>query len=437
MGVVSTPKTQGLKALAVASFSLGAGSVADPNAFIRGQYGSRRSRRHDQRAFGWVMMLSALAEFACFLLFLRGVAVVMRRDDLARAVVTYMITVGAVIGLAVISSVILMFAGMMAAFTVGAVARQHAKRRERCGRLCCRGLRRASPHGRGRAGLVHPLRISALPGAFRRGPLAQQELTWPLLSPLVLRATGRCAFPTIWSASASVVRRVKRSFTPPPRPRLPRRNPAPDPERPLWKNLQLELDNGDPNNPGGKPAAEPRPRKPGLTGAVEVGLPEAKEDAAPKSPPPESPPSRRTPFPTPREEDDEDYGPAGRSRYRRELPRRDSEPHRGSLIMVLGIVSLSFIALSMCYGLGILVGLPLGITAWVLGSGDLRKIKNNEMDPEGLGMTQAGWICGIIGTCLHSLLLLTCGGFIAFILVAQANVAPQPRPMFRRRRRRG
>ena len=119
--------------------------------------------------------------------------------------------------------------------------------------------------------------------------------------------------------------------------------------------------------------------------------------------------------------DDEDYRQSGRSRYRRELPRRDSEPHRGSLILVLGIISLVFVFLSMCYGLGVLVGLPLGITAWVLGNGDLRKIKNNEMDPEGLGMTQAGWICGIIGTILHSLVLLTCGGFITFILLMQGQ----------------
>jgi predicted Zn finger-like uncharacterized protein len=207
---------------------------------------------------------------------------------------------------------------------------------------------------------------------------------------------------------------------------------APDPQKPLWKNLQLELDNGDPNNPEDKPAPEPRPRKSGLTGAVEIGLPEAKDEAAPKSAPrSEAPPSRGEPFAAPREmEDDEDYGPSRRSRYRREMPRRDSEPHRGSLIMVLGIISLSSLFLNMCYLLGVLVGLPLGITAWVLGSGDLRKIKNNEMDPEGLGMTQAGWICGIIGTILHSLILLTCGGFITFFLVAQANNVPPPRPVF-------
>ncbi len=96
--------------------------------------------------------------------------------------------------------------------------------------------------------------------------------------------------------------------------------------------------------------------------------------------------------------------------------------------MVLGIISLACLFLSMCYGLGVLIGLPLGITAWVLGSGDLRKIKNHEMDEEGQGMTLAGWICGIIGTVLHSLVLLTCGGLITFALLLGANTPPPRAP---------
>jgi predicted Zn finger-like uncharacterized protein len=208
------------------------------------------------------------------------------------------------------------------------------------------------------------------------------------------------------------------------------------PERPLWKNLQLELDKGDPINPDSAPAPASPPRRPGLSGAVEVGRSEADDEASPRpTRPPEAPPSRepRPPSSEPREEsddDDEDYRQTGRSRYRRDLPRRDSEPHRGALILVLGIISLVFVFLSMCYGLGVLAGLPLGITAWVLGNGDLRKIKNQEMDEEGLGMTQAGWICGIIGTILHSLVLLTCGGLITFLLVAQGNIGSAPKPVF-------
>ena len=100
------------------------------------------------------------------------------------------------------------------------------------------------------------------------------------------------------------------------------------------------------------------------------------------------------------------------------------------LILVLGVVSLVTVFLSFCYGLGTLVGIPLGITAWVLGHGDLRKIKNREMDEEGLGTTQAGWICGIIGVILHCLILLTCGGIIAFFLIMGANSGASTKPGF-------
>ena len=63
------------------------------------------------------------------------------------------------------------------------------------------------------------------------------------------------------------------------------------------------------------------------------------------------------------------------------------KPHRGTLILVLGI-------------LGLVVCAPLAIAAWVMGSGDLKQIDAGTMDPSGRGTTQAGKICGIIGTIL-------------------------------------
>jgi hypothetical protein len=62
-------------------------------------------------------------------------------------------------------------------------------------------------------------------------------------------------------------------------------------------------------------------------------------------------------------------------------------PHRGALILVLGI-------------LGLIVCGPLGIAAWVMGSGDLKEMDAGTMDPSGRGITQAGKICGIIATIL-------------------------------------
>ncbi len=82
--------------------------------------------------------------------------------------------------------------------------------------------------------------------------------------------------------------------------------------------------------------------------------------------------------------------------------RHDWEPHRGTAVLVLGILSLA--SIPACF----LLGLPLGIAAWVMGQRDLHKMRTNVMDPRGLAATQAGWICGIIGTLLDCLFLLVC-----------------------------
>ena len=54
-----------------------------------------------------------------------------------------------------------------------------------------------------------------------------------------------------------------------------------------------------------------------------------------------------------------------------------------------------------------------------MGSGDLRKIREGRMDPEGEGLTKAGMICGIIATCLNILVCLGYGVF--FILMGAAG----------------
>jgi len=68
-------------------------------------------------------------------------------------------------------------------------------------------------------------------------------------------------------------------------------------------------------------------------------------------------------------------------------------PHRGVLILVLGIVSLGPCCLT-------------GPFAWILGKKDLEEIDEGNMDPAGRSLTQAGMICGIIGTALCALALL-------------------------------
>ena len=74
--------------------------------------------------------------------------------------------------------------------------------------------------------------------------------------------------------------------------------------------------------------------------------------------------------------------------------------HRGTLILVLGI-------------LGLVLCAPCGIAAWIMGSGDLKQIDAGQMDATGRGLTNAGRICGIIAT-----ILLIVGVVISVLLVA-------------------
>lgn len=79
------------------------------------------------------------------------------------------------------------------------------------------------------------------------------------------------------------------------------------------------------------------------------------------------------------------------------------KPHRGTLVLVLGILGL------------VLCG-PLGIAAWIMGSNDLREMDAGAMDPSGRGNTQTGKICGMIACVLMIL------GLIVGILVIGLGV---------------
>jgi DNA-directed RNA polymerase subunit RPC12/RpoP len=96
--------------------------------------------------------------------------------------------------------------------------------------------------------------------------------------------------------------------------------------------------------------------------------------------------------------------------------RRDWESPRGGLILTLGIISIVLAPLSLCcsvFGLiSELVGMGLGIGAWVMGRRDLKKMEARLMDPSGQGTTQAGYICGIVGTIMSGLFII---GFLLLI----------------------
>ena len=126
--------------------------------------------------------------------------------------------------------------------------------------------------------------------------------------------------------------------------------------------------------------------------------------------PPEPPPSRRPPddddryrdeAPPPerrvsrRDDDDLDEGDDDRGERRsRRRSRRNLTPHRGTLILVLGILGLA--------GCGIFTAIP----AWVMGNGDLKEIRAGRMDPEGESQTNIGRILGMVSTILTAVILL-------------------------------
>lgn len=62
-------------------------------------------------------------------------------------------------------------------------------------------------------------------------------------------------------------------------------------------------------------------------------------------------------------------------------------PHRGVLILVLGILSLVFCTLT-------------GPVAWSMGREDMAAIQAGHMDKSGEQMTQIGMTLGIVGTVL-------------------------------------
>jgi hypothetical protein len=98
---------------------------------------------------------------------------------------------------------------------------------------------------------------------------------------------------------------------------------------------------------------------------------------------------------------DQPRAPYGPDTARPRTQRPPVMPHRGTLILVLGILSIVL----GCFGL------ILGPIAWVMGAGDLQEMRLGRMDREGEGLTNAGRICGIVGTLLHAVSLCCCGSW--------------------------
>lgn len=113
-------------------------------------------------------------------------------------------------------------------------------------------------------------------------------------------------------------------------------------------------------------------------------------------------PKRR---PVSAEEEDDDEGEYEERRPRR---RRSRQPHRGTAVLILGILSLVMCA-------------PLGIAAWVMGNNDLAAMRRGDMDRSGEGTTQAGRICGMIASILMIVGCVIYGLLIAIGIMAGAG----------------
>lgn len=87
-------------------------------------------------------------------------------------------------------------------------------------------------------------------------------------------------------------------------------------------------------------------------------------------------------------------------------PSTGLKPHRGTMILVFGILGLVFCVI-------------FGIVAWVMGKNDLAEMAAGRMDPAGQGITNGGRICGMISV------ILTIVGFVIglILMIAGASCA--------------
>jgi hypothetical protein len=95
----------------------------------------------------------------------------------------------------------------------------------------------------------------------------------------------------------------------------------------------------------------------------------------------------------------------------RPWPYRDCEPHRGGMVLALGIISIVLVTTCVLS----IIGLPMGIAAWSMAQADLRKMRAGRMDPDGMRTTESGRTCAIIGTVLNTLGML----YLAMIFAIQ------------------
>jgi len=123
-------------------------------------------------------------------------------------------------------------------------------------------------------------------------------------------------------------------------------------------------------------------------------MPEEREPAPPR---PRDYDDRR-----PRYDDDRRGYPPRRGRYGD--PYADPQPHRGGIILALGLVGMLLSCIP-------IAGWVLGGVALSMANTDLPRMDRGYMDRDGRGLTVGGQVCGIIAVILNSLVALAlCSG---------------------------
>ena len=85
-------------------------------------------------------------------------------------------------------------------------------------------------------------------------------------------------------------------------------------------------------------------------------------------------------------------------------PQQQLQTSRGSTILCLGILGLFLIPI-------------LSPIAWILGSGDLKKMRNGIMDDHSADTTKIGYVFGVIGTILLLMIvIILIFGFLSIFL---------------------
>lgn len=87
-----------------------------------------------------------------------------------------------------------------------------------------------------------------------------------------------------------------------------------------------------------------------------------------------------------------------------DVPKSSVEPHRGVLILVLGI-------------LGLMMCGAIGIAAYFMGKRDLELIRAGKMDKEGEPLTKVGYILGIVACIKFILEVLLVVGYILIVVL--------------------